>query len=80
MDGFTLVMLGGVGAVVLVLWLVGKSATADHSQRLGMDARQIEERRTMLEIEDEQQVREALAALRARRAEREAREQQARAD
>ena len=80
MDGFTLVMLGGVGAVVLILWLIGKSDSVTNSQRLGLDAREIEERRTMLEIEDEEQVREALAELRARRAAREASARQAPVD
>jgi hypothetical protein len=75
MDGFALVMFGVVGAVVIVLWFLGKSDSVHNSQRLSLDAREIEERRTMLEIEDEEQVREALASLRARRAERESSQQ-----
>ena len=75
MDGFALVMMGAVGAIVIVLWFLGRSDSVHNSQRLTLDAREIEERRTMLEIEDEEQVREALATLRARRAAREASEQ-----
>lgn len=71
MDGFALVMMGVVGAIGAILWFLGKSDSVHNSQRLSLDAREIEERRTMLEIEDEEQVREALAALRARRAARE---------
>lgn len=74
MDGFTLLMLGGVGALVGILWIIGRTAPGTGAENLGLDAREIEERRTALEIEDEIQVREALAELRARRAEREARE------
>lgn len=72
MDGFTLVMLGGVGAIVLVLWVIGTRAPGSGAENLGLDAREIEERRVSLEIEDEIQVREALAELRAKRAAREA--------
>ena len=83
MDGFALVMLGSVGTVVGLLWLVGRGNPSG-SERLGLDSRQIEERRTMLELEDEEQVREALATLRSRRAVREAQspaaEQQAQVD
>lgn len=68
-------MLGGVGAVVLILWLIGRHAPGSGADRLGLDAREIEERRTALEIEDEMQVREALAELRARRAARESGEE-----
>ena len=60
-----------MAVVVALLWLVGRSQPQG-SEKLGLDARAIEERRTMLEIEDEEQVREALAALRARRSAREA--------
>jgi hypothetical protein len=76
-------MFGAVGTVVGLLWLVGRSNPSG-SENLGLDSRQIEERRTMLEIEDEEQVREALANLRSRRAAREAQSnstpQQAQAD
>lgn len=67
-------MFGTVGTVVALLWLVGRSNPSG-SEQLGIDAREIEERRTMLEIEDEEQVREALANLRSRRAVREAQAQ-----
>ncbi len=76
MDGFALVMFGTVGTVVALLWLVGRSNPSG-SEQLGIDAREIEERRTMLEIEDEEQVREALANLRSRRALRESQSQTA---
>ena len=72
MDGFTLLMFGGVGVIVLILWILGKAAPGNGSEQLGLSSREIEERRTMLEIEDEEQVRQALTALRARRAAREA--------
>lgn len=66
-------MLGGIGSIIGVLWLIGRSSPGTGAERLGLDsARQIEERRTALEIEDDEQVREALAALRERRAVREA--------
>lgn len=76
MDGFALVMVGGVGAILLILWLIGRSSPGNGTETVGLrTAREIEERRTALEIEDDQQVREALATLRARRAEREAGEE-----
>ena len=72
MDGFAIVMFGGVGVVALALWLIGKSSPGNGSENVGLrSAREIEERRTELEIEDDVQVREALEALRARRAARE---------
>ena len=79
-DGFAVGMLVAVGAVLLVLWLIGTRTPGTGSERLGLDAREIEERRISLELEDEMQVREALAELRARRAEREAREAEAGSD
>lgn len=72
MDGFTLLLLGGIGAVFGLLWMLGRSDSIDGSERLELDARAIEERRTALEIEDDQQIHEALARLRERRAAREA--------
>lgn len=76
MDGFALVMVGGVGAILLVLWLIGKSTPGTGTETVGLrSAREIEESRTSLEIEDDEQVREALANLRARRAAREADEE-----
>jgi len=75
-DGFALVMVGGVGAILLVLWLIGRATPGDGTETVGLrSAREIEERRTSLEIEDDEQVREALANLRARRAAREAEEE-----
>ena len=66
-------MVGGVGAVLLVLWLIGLKSPGSGAENVGLQsAREIEERRTTLEIEDDEQVREALAALRARRERREA--------
>ncbi|MCX6387335.1 MAG: hypothetical protein NTX07_01235 [Solirubrobacterales bacterium] len=71
MDGFAIVMFGGVGAVTLILWLLGRSSPGSGTDSVGLQsAREIEERRTTLEIEDDEQVREALAALRERRAKR----------
>ncbi len=73
MDGFALLMVGGVGAIGLLLWLVGRASPGNGTETVGLrTAREIEERRTALELEDDAQVREALAQLRARRAEREA--------
>ena len=71
MDGFTLLIFGGVGAILLVLWIVGKAAPGNGSEQLGLNAREIEERRIMLELEDDEQVREALESIRSRRAARE---------
>jgi len=71
-DGFAIVMFGGVGVVALALWLIGKSSPGNGTENVGLrSAREIEELRTELEIEDDAQVREALQALRARRAARE---------
>ncbi len=76
MDGFALLMVGGVGAILLVLWLIGRATPGNGTESAGLrSAREIEETRTALEIEDDAQVHEALANLRARRAAREAGEE-----
>lgn len=54
-----------------MLWLVGRSDAIEGSEKLGLDARAIEERRTELELEDDEQIHAALARLRERRAARE---------
>lgn len=69
-------MLGGVGALLGVLWVIGRNSPGTGTDNVGLESgREIEERRTALELEDDEQVRAALAALRERRAVREAGEE-----
>ncbi len=53
MDPFTLVVVGGLAAVVLVLWLLGRYYPGSGLEQLGLSsARELAERREALEAED----------------------------
>ncbi|HEY4825797.1 MAG TPA: hypothetical protein VIH85_03480 [Solirubrobacteraceae bacterium] len=53
MDPFTLVVVGGLGALVLVLWLLGKYYPGSGLEQVGLkSARELTERREELEAED----------------------------
>ena len=65
MDPFAIVILGGVLAVALAVWLLGKYSPGSGLEQLGLSpAREIMETREALEAEDLQQL---LAAHNARR-------------
>jgi hypothetical protein len=52
-DPFTLVVVGGLGALVLVLWLLGKYYPGSGLEQVGLkSARELTERREELEAED----------------------------
>lgn len=53
MDPFTLVVVGGLAALVLVFWLIGRYYPGSGLEQLGLkDARELVERREALEAED----------------------------
>ncbi len=53
MDSFTLVVVGGLGALVLVFWLLGRYYPGSGLEQLGLQsARELTERREELEAED----------------------------
>jgi hypothetical protein len=52
-DSFTLVVVGGLGALVLVFWLLGRYYPGSGLEQLGLQsARELAERREALEAED----------------------------
>jgi hypothetical protein len=52
-DSFTLVVVGGLGALVLVFWLLGRYYPGSGLEQLGLQsARELTERREELEAED----------------------------
>ena len=52
-DPFTLVVVGGLGALVLVFWLLGRYYPGSGLEQLGLSsARELAERREALEAED----------------------------
>ena len=64
-DPFTLVVVGGLGALVLVFWLLGRYYPGSGLEQLGLSsARELAERREALEAEDLDQM---LSAHNARR-------------
>jgi hypothetical protein len=64
-DSFTVVVVGGLAAVVAVLWLLGKYYPGSGLEQLGLkSARELGERREALEAEDLDQM---VAAHNARR-------------
>lgn len=72
MDPFALVLLGGVLAVALAVWLLGKYSPGSGLEQLGLNsAREIMETREALEAEDLQQLLAAHNARRRARGERE---------
>ncbi len=53
MDPFTLVVVGGLGVLVVVFWLLGKYYPGSGLEQLGLkSARELTERREQLEAED----------------------------
>ena len=53
MDPFTLVVFGGLAAVVLVLWLLGRYYPGSGLEQLGLrSARELAEQREALDAED----------------------------
>ena len=72
MDGFAIVIVGGLGALVLWVWLLGRHSTSTGMRELGLRSpREIVEDRESLEAEDLAQMLEAHNARRRRRGERE---------
>jgi hypothetical protein len=67
-DSFTLVVVGGLGALVLVLWLLGRYYPGSGLEQLGLQSgRELAERREELEAEDlDQMLRAHNARKRAR--------------
>jgi len=52
-DPFTLVVVGGLGVLVLVFWLLGKYYPGSGLEQVGLkSARELTERREQLEAED----------------------------
>ena len=73
MDPFTLVVVGGLAAVVLIFWLLGTYYPGSGLEQLGLQsARELAERREELEAEDLCQMLRALGARHGARVEAEA--------
>jgi hypothetical protein len=71
-DSFTLVVAGGLGALVLVFWLLGRYYPGSGLEQLGLQsARELTERREELEAEDLDQMLRAHNERRRSRGERE---------
>jgi hypothetical protein len=59
-DPFTLVVVGGLAALVLVFWLIGRYYPGSGLEQLGLrSARELTERREALEAEDLDQMLKA---------------------
>ena len=72
MDPFTLVVVGGLAALVLVFWLLGRYYPGSGLEQLGLkSARELHERREELEAEDLDQMLSAHNARRRARGEAE---------
>ncbi len=72
MDPFAVVLFGGLAALILFIWLLGKYYPGSGLEQLGMrSAREISENREALDAEDLDQMLAAHNARRARRGERE---------
>ncbi|HUA47849.1 MAG TPA: hypothetical protein VMA77_21600 [Solirubrobacteraceae bacterium] len=70
MDPFTLVVVGGLGVLVLVFWLIGSYYPGSGLEQLGLkSARELAERREELEAEDLDQLLRAHNARRRARGE-----------
>jgi len=70
-DGFALVMFGGIGAIALVLYLLGRFYPGSGADVLGWDPRELQERKLAAEAEDLEQMLEARNARRRARGEAE---------
>jgi hypothetical protein len=72
MDAFALILAGGLAALILWIWLLGKHYPGNGLEQVGLrSARQITETRESLEAEDLQQMLAAHNARRKARGERE---------
>lgn len=69
MDGFALVMFGGIGAIVLVLYLLGRWYPGSGADVLDWNPRELQERKLEAEAEDLEQMLEARNARRRARGE-----------
>ncbi len=69
MDGFALVMFGGIGAIVLVLYLIGRFYPGSGADVLDWNPRDLHERKLAAEAEDLDQMLEARNARRRARGE-----------
>jgi hypothetical protein len=80
-DPFTLVVVGGLAAVVLVLWLLGRYYPGSGLEQLGLSsARELPERREALEAEDLDQMLSAHNARKRARGEAEVTAEQVEAE
>jgi len=71
-DPFTLVVIGGLAALVVVFWLLGRYYPGSGLEQLGLrSARELAERREELEAEDLDQMLGARNARKRARGERE---------
>jgi hypothetical protein len=71
-DSFTLVVVGGLAALVLVLWLLGRYYPGSGLEQVGLrSARELAERREALEAEDLDQLLSAHNARKRARGEKE---------
>jgi len=71
-DPFALVLLGGLAALILWIWLLGKYYPGNGLEQLGLrSAREITETREALDAEDLEQMLAAANARRRKRGERE---------
>ena len=81
MDSFTIVVVGGLGALVLVFWLLGRYYPGSGLEQLGLQsARELTERREELEAEDLDQMLRAHNERRRARGEREVSAEEVAAD
>jgi hypothetical protein len=80
-DPFTLVVVGGLAAVVLALWLLGRYYPGSGLEQLGLrSARELAEQREALEAEDLDQMLSAHNARKRARGEPEVTAEQVEAD
>jgi hypothetical protein len=80
-DPFTLVVVGGLAAVVLVLWLLGRYYPGSGLEQLGLSsARELAEHREALEAEDLDQMLSAHNARKRARGEAEVTAEQVEAE
>ncbi len=81
MDPFTLVVVGGLAAVVLALWLLGRYYPGSGLEQLGLrSARELAEQREALEAEDLDQMLSAHNARKRARGEPEVTAEQVEAE
>ena len=72
MDSFTVVVVGGLAALLLVFWIIGRYYPGSGIEQLGLrSARELQERREALDAEDLDQMLAAHNERRRARGERE---------